>query len=327
MLFNYKMSFEELMVTRFFVTLTIAVLLFSVTISNFNFNVYAEDENVDEYKKKVEHKEYKDEKREEREEYKEEKRIDSVKCPERTVTGTIGDREMVLKFRCLDDDNNQKYPDEEKKELKKQYNELKNEFREKLKQIHFSKIKTLDHKDLTSEEISDMEKTRKELYELIKQFREQIKELKIKHRLQFKELHQQTYDTETDRKNKVNKKIAMLKLQYKDKIKEHKLIEINGELDGKIMICHYPPGNTDNAHGIYVSQNAETAHLAHGDELGECATDLGQTDSTGTTDSTGSSGGTGASGTTGASGATGMTGITGMNDSESYNDENTESQN
>ena len=172
-----------------------------------------------------------------------------------------------------------------------------------------------------------MENARKELYELKKQFREQIKELKIKHRLQFKELHQQTYETETDRKNKVNEKIAMLKLQYKDKIKEHKLIEINGELDSKILICHYPPGNTDNAHEIYVSQNAETAHLAHGDELGECLTDSGQTDSTGTTDSTGSSGGTGASGTTGASGATGMTGITGMNDSESNNDENTELQN
>jgi len=41
------MSFEELTVTRFFAALVIATLLFSVTISNFNFNVYAEDVNVE----------------------------------------------------------------------------------------------------------------------------------------------------------------------------------------------------------------------------------------------------------------------------------------
>ncbi len=41
------MSFEELTVTRFFTALIIATLLFSVTISNFNFNVYAEDVNVE----------------------------------------------------------------------------------------------------------------------------------------------------------------------------------------------------------------------------------------------------------------------------------------
>jgi len=38
----------------------------------------------------------------------------------------------------------------------------------------------------------------------------------------------------------------------------------------KITICHIPPGNPDNAHTISVSGNAENAHLAHGDTLGEC---------------------------------------------------------
>jgi len=304
------MSFEELKVTRFFTTLVIATLLFSVTISNFNFNVYAVDDE-DYNEKKDERREYKEEKRVEREEF------TGEKCKVHTLETEKG----TLAARCLDE------TDEEKKELKKQYAEIKNEFREKLKQIHFSKIKKLDDKDLTLEEISDIEKTRKELYELKKQFREQIKELIISQHMQLKEFHEKTHDFELERKNKVSEKIAMLKLQYKDKIKEHKSIEITGELDDKIMICHYPPENTENAHEIHVSLNAETAHLAHGDKLGECATGLGQTDSTGTTDSTGSSGGTGASGTTGASGATGMTGITGMNDSESNNDENTELQN
>lgn len=40
--------------------------------------------------------------------------------------------------------------------------------------------------------------------------------------------------------------------------------------DGKVDICHIPPGNPDNAHVINVSVHAIPAHLAHGDTLGEC---------------------------------------------------------
>lgn len=40
--------------------------------------------------------------------------------------------------------------------------------------------------------------------------------------------------------------------------------------DGKVDICHIPPGNPDNAHTINVSVHAVPAHLAHGDTLGEC---------------------------------------------------------
>lgn len=38
----------------------------------------------------------------------------------------------------------------------------------------------------------------------------------------------------------------------------------------KVVICHVPPGNPDNAHTIEVSENAVDAHLAHGDYLGAC---------------------------------------------------------
>jgi hypothetical protein len=41
---------------------------------------------------------------------------------------------------------------------------------------------------------------------------------------------------------------------------------------GKVDICHIPPGNPANAHTINVSVNAVPAHLAHGDYLGECQT-------------------------------------------------------
>lgn len=40
--------------------------------------------------------------------------------------------------------------------------------------------------------------------------------------------------------------------------------------DGRITICHVPPGNPDNPHTIAVSPNALPAHLAHGDHCGPC---------------------------------------------------------
>jgi hypothetical protein len=40
--------------------------------------------------------------------------------------------------------------------------------------------------------------------------------------------------------------------------------------NGKVTICHIPPGNPDNAHTIRVSEYAVDAHLDHGDYKGEC---------------------------------------------------------
>jgi hypothetical protein len=41
--------------------------------------------------------------------------------------------------------------------------------------------------------------------------------------------------------------------------------------DSKITLCHIPPDDPENVHTIHVSSHAVDAHLAHGDELGECA--------------------------------------------------------
>ncbi|HEX2568997.1 MAG TPA: hypothetical protein VH877_05505 [Polyangia bacterium] len=40
--------------------------------------------------------------------------------------------------------------------------------------------------------------------------------------------------------------------------------------DGKVTICHIPPGNPANAHTITVGAPAVKAHLAHGDTIGPC---------------------------------------------------------
>lgn len=40
--------------------------------------------------------------------------------------------------------------------------------------------------------------------------------------------------------------------------------------DGKISICHLPPGNPENAQDLEVAPAALDAHLSHGDWLGSC---------------------------------------------------------
>ena len=42
------------------------------------------------------------------------------------------------------------------------------------------------------------------------------------------------------------------------------------QYEEKVVICHIPPGQPENAHTISVSPNAVPAHLAHGDSLGPC---------------------------------------------------------
>ena len=40
--------------------------------------------------------------------------------------------------------------------------------------------------------------------------------------------------------------------------------------EGKVDVCHIPPGNPENAHTITISENAVATHLDHGDHLGAC---------------------------------------------------------
>ena len=47
--------------------------------------------------------------------------------------------------------------------------------------------------------------------------------------------------------------------------------------DGKVTICHFPPGNRANAHEIRVGEPAVRAHVEqHGDRVGGCCVEAGQ---------------------------------------------------
>ena len=43
--------------------------------------------------------------------------------------------------------------------------------------------------------------------------------------------------------------------------------------NNKVLICHTPPGNPENAHTLCVNANSLAAHLAHGDVCGPCSDD------------------------------------------------------
>lgn len=49
--------------------------------------------------------------------------------------------------------------------------------------------------------------------------------------------------------------------------------EGEGEEENKLTICHYPPGNRDNAHTLQVGVSAWPAHKRHGDRVGSCEDD------------------------------------------------------
>ncbi len=40
--------------------------------------------------------------------------------------------------------------------------------------------------------------------------------------------------------------------------------------EGRCIVCHRPPGNTENEHTIQVGCPSISAHLRHGVTLGEC---------------------------------------------------------
>ena len=53
---------------------------------------------------------------------------------------------------------------------------------------------------------------------------------------------------------------------------------VQADPDGKVTICHIPPGNPENAHTITVAFPALVAHFANhgGDSFGECGGEGGE---------------------------------------------------
>src|SRR3970040_1299039 len=260
---------DELKEDKVLAIFAISALLVSVTGSNFGFIAYADDlsENDDREEKQYE-KELKEQHKEKIDEQKQLK------------------NELRDEYKIKLEEKKKQFVNFEK-ELKEKYNTLKNEFKEKYQQLRISKISELkeDTSDNVKSSLSDDEKIeleikRKELLLLEHEFRENIKNLKLEAKEQFNELKYELKIQDDDRKNKIRDRINELKEKYKDKIREHDnhdsadLERYPSDYEGKkINVCHFPPGNSNNAHTINISVNAWEAHMAHGDYWSECEPD------------------------------------------------------
>jgi hypothetical protein len=268
---------DELKEDKVIAIFAISTLLVSVTGSNFGFSVYADDSSEnDDREEKQNEKELKEQHKEKTDEQKQLK------------------NELRDEYKIKLEEKKKQFVDFEK-ELKEKYNTLKNEFKEKYQQLRISKISELkeDTSDNVKSSLSDDEKIeleikRKELLLLEHEFRENIKNLKLEAKEQFNELKYELKIQDDDRKNKIRDRINELKEKYKDKIREHDhpdsadLESYTSDYKGKKMnVCHFPPGNSNNAHTINISVNAVKVHLDHGDSLGECADQTDETDEEG----------------------------------------------
>jgi plastocyanin len=68
--------------------------------------------------------------------------------------------------------------------------------------------------------------------------------------------------------NDKEKEILKQEALIKEKTLENK--ELKDKQDHKIIICHIPPGNPDNAHSINIDKSALDTHLRHNDTIDEC---------------------------------------------------------
>ena len=68
-------------------------------------------------------------------------------------------------------------------------------------------------------------------------------------------------DDDKDKKKDIQKKLKELIKKFRDR---------HNDDEKKVLVCHIPPGNPQNANNIRISENAVQSHLDHGDFLGIC---------------------------------------------------------
>ena len=110
---------------------------------------------------------------------------------------------------------------------------------------------------------------------------ERAEKLKEKYEKEIKRLEEKAKQQEEKEKKKYERELKKLEEKakrledYGDKEDIKEFGEgVHIDYSSKTMaVCHIPKGNPDNYHTIVVGTPAVRAHLAHGDELGECGSD------------------------------------------------------
>ncbi len=255
------------------------VLLLGFPSSVVDFNAYAQNVKVSAEESEAYKKQQKNakEKRETAKERKEQLEKQETEKRKKLAKKKVEQKE---KYKAAKKEVKSKY-NEIREDYKKKFDDLRDELKNKFKQLKTTQLTTQNTTALTSSEttkdnILEFEEKRMMLQKLKQKFREQILEIKTRAHMEKQDL-QNFLEEENERKIKVKAKLHVLKLKFKDRIKEHQIsksssLEDNGVVGNhKVVICHIPPGNPDNEHSIRISMNALSAHQeAHGDAIGPC---------------------------------------------------------
>jgi len=262
----------------FFVIFVMLVLLLGFPSSVVDFDAYAQKEKASVEESEAYKKQQKNAK-EKRETAKERKEQLEKQETEKRKKLAKKKEEQKEKYKAAKKEVKSKY-DDLREDYKKKFDDLRDELKNKFRQLQTTQLATQKTTALTSSEITEdnileFEEKRMMLQKLKQKFREQILEIKTRAHMEKQDL-QNFLEEENERKIKVKAKLHVLKLKFKDRIKEHRIyesspLEDNGVVGNqKVVICHIPPGNPENEHSIRISYNAVHAHLAHGDRLDSC---------------------------------------------------------
>jgi len=248
----------------------ISALLIGFSSGNFFSPVFAEDEISDEEQRDA----MKEEKQEQRDAMKEEKQEqrDAMKEERQEQRDTYKEKMKALKQEIRSEYKVLKF------EFKQKYHDMREELKNQLRDIKQARLAVTD--TATSSEVSEadilaFEEKRIQVQELKREFREHIRDLKTQVRQDIATLKPDFIKLDDERRDKIEDKLSELRLKYKDQIKEHRADFVKDKIsdsadDKHVLICHNPPGNPENVHSIRVSINSVSAHLQHGDTLGEC---------------------------------------------------------
>ena len=256
----------------FFAIFVMLVLLLGFPSSVVDFDAYAQKEKISAEESEAYKKQQKNakEKRETAKERKEQLEKQETEKQKKLAKKKVEQKE---KYKAAKKEVKSKY-DDIREDYKKKFDDLRDELKNKFRQLQTTQLVTQNTTALTSEitedNILEFEEKRMMLQKLKQKLREQILEIKIRAHMETEDL-QNFLEEENERKIKVKAKLHVLKLKFKDRIKEHQIsessyLEDNGVVGNhKVVICHIPPGNPENGHSIKISMNALPAHLAHGD--------------------------------------------------------------
>ena len=259
--------------------IAILTLLIGFSSGNFLNPVFAEDETSDDDHRDEMKEERKEQRDAMKEEYKEQR--DAMKEESKEPRDAMKDEykehrdAMKEKMKAHKLEIKSKYKDL-KIEFKEKYYDMREELKNHLRDFKQARLAADDgSSDISEDDILAFEEKRLQLQEIKREFREHIRDLTTQVRGDIDTLRQDRMMHDEERRDKIKDKLSDLRLKYKAQIKEHRADfasdAISDSAEGKhVSIGHNSSDDADNAHSIRVSVNAVSAHLRHGDTLGQC---------------------------------------------------------